>query len=94
MAAGLQKDEYRQDLAIATFLTQSGADPYKQTGYLDTIWNYPGEDGNFYLALTFGADSSLIVNDGWDHVTGWGEPNGLPFIQGVTGKTTGASISK
>jgi hypothetical protein len=27
------------------------------------------------------------VTSGWDDVTGWGEPNGLPFMQGVTGKT-------
>jgi hypothetical protein len=27
-------------------------------------------------------------------VTGWGEPNGLPFIQGVTGKTTGAPLAE
>jgi len=47
-----------------------------------------------YVAVAFGVDESLIVTKGWDHVTGWGEPNGLPFIQGVTGKTTGAKLTK
>jgi subtilase family serine protease len=45
-------------------------------------------------AITFGADTSLTVEEGWDNVTGFGEPNGLPFIQGVTGKTKGAPVKK
>jgi hypothetical protein len=36
----------------------------------------------------------LTVTKGWDNVTGFGEPNGLPFVQGVTGKTTGAPVKK
>jgi subtilase family serine protease len=28
----------------------------------------------------FGADSSLKTTAGWDNATGWGVPNGLPFI--------------
>ena len=43
-------------------------------------------------AIAFGLDTSLTVTAGWDNVTGFGEPNGLPFIQGVTGKTKGAPI--
>ena len=35
------------------------------------------------FGVTFGADTSLTVGPGWDNVTGYGEPNGLPFIQGV-----------
>jgi subtilase family serine protease len=50
--------------------------------------------GGVYYAVTFGADNSLTVEEGWDNVTGFGEPNGLPFIQGVTGKTKGARIGK
>jgi subtilase family serine protease len=46
------------------------------------------------FAISFGADTSLTVEPGWDNVTGFGEPNGLPFIQGVTGKTKGAPIGK
>lgn len=34
-------------------------------------------------ALSFGTDSSLLVTDGWDEVTGFGEPNGLPFVTAV-----------
>jgi hypothetical protein len=55
------------------------------------IWNFDSEDA---AVLSFGTDSSLTVTPGWDNVTGYGEPNGLPFIQGVTGKTTGAPLVK
>jgi len=67
---------------------------YSQTGFLSTIWpNILGPDSLDY-AVSFGTDSSLTVTEGWDNVTGWGEPNGLPFLQGVTGKTTGAPLKK
>ncbi len=33
------------------------------------------------LDLGFGADSSLMTAPGWDTATGWGEPNGLAFIE-------------
>jgi subtilase family serine protease len=39
-------------------------------------------EGFVYL-FTFGTDSSLTTAPGWDNVTGWGTPNGLPFIQGA-----------
>jgi len=35
------------------------------------------------FAVSFGADTSLTVGPGWDNVTGFGQPNGLPFIQAV-----------
>jgi subtilase family serine protease len=61
---------------------------YSQTAFLSAVWPaVPGEYG-IDFAISFGTDSSLTVTKGWDNVTGWGEPNGLPFIQGVTGKTT------
>jgi len=69
---------------------------YSQTRFLSTVW--PGAYGfpasTFDVAVSFGTDSSLTVTSGWDNVTGWGEPNGLPFIQAVTGKTTGAPLKK
>jgi subtilase family serine protease len=67
---------------------------YSQTQFLSAMWDVPGENNRFYLAVSFGTDSSLTVTDGWDNVTGWGEPNGLPFIQGVTGRKTGALLEK
>jgi len=69
---------------------------YSQTGFLSVIYPgpYPYTPEQLDLALSFGTDSSLTVTPGWDNVTGWGEPNGLPFIQGVTGKTTGAALEK
>jgi subtilase family serine protease len=76
--------------------TESGVDLYSQSKFLSAI--YPGAFGlprsDLSLAISFGTDSSLTVTTGWDNVTGWGEPNGLPFIQAVTGKTTGAPLVK
>jgi subtilase family serine protease len=65
---------------------------YSTTDFLSVIWDVPGDDNGVYIAFTFNADSSLTVEQGWDDVTGWGEPNGEPFIQGVTGKQTGAPL--
>jgi subtilase family serine protease len=79
------------EYTAGSLLTASGLDLYKESSYLDAIWPY---DSSFYLAVVFGTDESLLVTKGWDHVTGWGEPNGLPFIKGVTGKTKGAALSK
>jgi len=39
--------------------------------------------GQIGYVLTFGLDSSLLVTAGWDDVTGYGTPNGLPFINAV-----------
>ena len=63
-----------------------------QTNFLAAITNLHQLHSAF--AITFGADTSLTVEEGWDNVTGFGEPNGLPFIQGVTGKKKGAPIEK
>ena len=60
------------------------------TDFASAIWNV---NGNLGVALSFGTDTSLTVRKGWDNVTGFGEPNGLAFIQGVTGKTTGAAVT-
>ncbi len=38
-------------------------------------------------AISFGTDGSLTVGPGWDNVTGYGTPNGLPFIQAVGAKS-------
>jgi subtilase family serine protease len=70
--------------------TESDLSLYSQTDFLSALWNL--DDGVLIYALSFGTDSSLTVTKGWDNVTGWGEPNGLPFIQGVTGKTVGAKV--
>jgi subtilase family serine protease len=64
---------------------------YDQKQFTSALWNEDSEDA---LALSFGTDSSLTVTTGWDNVTGYGEPNGLPFIQGVSGKTVGAVLPK
>ena len=53
---------------------------YKQTKFPAAIWPFDSKDS---AVLTFGTDSSLTVTKGWDNVTGYGEPNGLPFILGT-----------
>ena len=63
---------------------------YTQTDFPDALWLLDSSGDT--VAISFGTDTSLTVTPGWDNVTGFGEPNGLPFIQGVTGKTTGAKI--
>jgi subtilase family serine protease len=69
-------------------------DMYSQRAFLSALW--PGAFGNsqYDVAISFGTDSSLTVTPGWDNVTGWGEPNGLAFIEGVAGTTTGAKTPK
>ena len=63
-----------------------------QTQFVSALFNLPafGEA----VVISFGTDTTLTVGPGWDNVTGFGEPNGLPFIQGVTGKTKGAALAK
>jgi subtilase family serine protease len=82
------------DTSGATFYSAAGLFSgllYTQTEFPSAIWPLDSQDA---LALSFGTDSSLTVTPGWDYVTGFGEPNGLPFIQGVTGKKKGAAIEK
>jgi subtilase family serine protease len=67
---------------------------YSQTDFLSANWPNAFGSNEYDVVVSFGTDSSLTVTPGWDDVTGWGEPNGLPFIQGVTGKTTGATTHK
>ena len=64
---------------------------YSQTNFVSAVWTLSSFES---VAISFGTDASLTVTPGWDNVTGYGEPNGLPFIQGVTGKTKGAAITK
>jgi subtilase family serine protease len=79
------------DSAGATFYSADAlffpGELYSQTVFPSAIWPFDSADA---LVLSFGTDSSLTVTPGWDNVTGFGEPNGLPFIQGVTGKTIGS----
>ena len=59
-----------------------------QTNYLAAITPGGEISGSIHTAyaIAFGADSSLTVGTGWDNVTGFGEPNGFPFIIGVSVK--------
>jgi subtilase family serine protease len=52
-----------------------------QPDYLAAITPFHNLHAAF--AITFGADTSLTVGPGWDNVTGFGQPNGLPFIKAV-----------
>lgn len=54
---------------------------YAQKQFPAAIWPLDAEDA---LVISFGTDSSLTVKGGWDHVTGYGEPNGLPFFKALS----------
>jgi subtilase family serine protease len=43
---------------------------------------YQGTSTRWY-AISFGTDSSLLVTNGWDNVTGVGTPYGAAFVNGV-----------
>jgi hypothetical protein len=60
--------------------------PFAQTSYLAAITPLPGSGFHNAFAISFGTDTSLTVGAGWDNVTGFGEPNGLPFIQGLANR--------
>ena len=53
---------------------------YGATGFTTAVINF---GGGAYQTISFGLDSSLTVNKGWDNVTGYGSPNGLAFINAV-----------
>ncbi|HVP49946.1 MAG TPA: S53 family peptidase [Candidatus Bathyarchaeia archaeon] len=46
---------------------------------------YQGTSTRWYT-ISFGTDSSLLVTDGWDDVTGVGTPNGANFVNAVVSK--------
>jgi subtilase family serine protease len=74
------------DLTGSKFYSSSdifqGAIPaIAQQNYLVAI--SPLHNLHWAFAVTFGTDTSLTVGPGWDNVTGFGQPNGLPFIQAV-----------
>jgi subtilase family serine protease len=54
---------------------------FGNTEFLSALWN---AGGGLDFALSFGLDTSLTVTKGWDNVTGYGTPNGLPFLDAVT----------
>jgi subtilase family serine protease len=67
---------------------------YSQSKFLSAVYPKSWDISSLDVAISFGTDTSLTVAKGWDDVTGWGEPNGLSFVQGVTGKTKGAKATK
>jgi hypothetical protein len=74
------------DLTGSTFYSSSdlfsGNIPaLTQPNYLVAITPFHNLHSAF--AIAFGADTSLTVGPGWDNVTGFGQPNGLPFIRAV-----------
>ena len=52
--------------------------------YTSVVWaDTLGGDETDYKLFTFDDDGALKVTEGWDNVTGFGTPNGLPFFEGV-----------
>ncbi len=48
------------------------------TSFYSALWDYPLIQDTTYI-VTFGTDSYLTTNPGWDNVTGLGTPNGKAF---------------
>ena len=55
-----------------------GLQRIQPTGFVGVIGIF-GLDNSYDIG--YGADSSLMAAPGWDNATGYGEPNGLAFIQ-------------
>src|SRR5437868_6618809 len=51
------------------------------TTYYSALYNSPFSTR--WFVLTFGTDSSLTVEPGWDNVTGVGVPNGANFVNAI-----------
>jgi subtilase family serine protease len=69
-----------------TFYTPASllALPESEEGrFISAIWP---EDSQDAAILSFGTDTSLTVQPGWDNVTGFGEPNGVAFLKAAAGK--------
>jgi subtilase family serine protease len=58
------------------------------TKFYSALWDDSGDHEGYYLALTFGTDTSLTVTKGWDNVTGWGVPSGYTFIKDLASAVT------
>ncbi len=57
-----------------------------EAGFTSAVWNLSGLSTTgvpLYYDLGFGLDGSLTVTSGWDNVTGYGTPYGLPFLNAV-----------
>lgn len=67
-----------------TFLSPPAlAAPLENTNaFYSAIYNSPFSTR--WFVITFGTDSSLTTEHGWDNVTGMGTPNGLSFVNAVT----------
>lgn len=77
--------------AIVEGTTNTPLSLYTQSTFVSAVWPVPiNKTTDDYYVVSFGTDSSLTVGNGWDNVTGWGEPVGKGFVRGVTDKTTGA----
>jgi subtilase family serine protease len=54
---------------------------FNTTTYYSALYNSPFSTR--WFVITFGTDTSLTTNAGWDNVTGVGTPNGLNFINAI-----------
>lgn len=60
-----------------------GISTLQPTGFVGVSEILPAQLGAVY-DLSFGADTSLMAGPGWDDATGWGEPDGMKFIDAVS----------
>src|ERR1035437_8990637 len=78
---GVLTDAYGTYQETATAL----ATPLNYTrGFYSAL--YQGASSKSWYDLTFGTDSTLYTEQGWDNVTGVGTPNGLKFVTDIANK--------
>jgi subtilase family serine protease len=70
-----------------------GLDTTQPEGFVGMLQSVQNQPPVQLVDLGFGADSSLRVTTGWDNATGWGVPNGLPFITEAKKLAKGKSSS-
>jgi subtilase family serine protease len=54
---------------------------FNTTTYYSALYNSPFSTR--WFVITFGTNTSLATNPGWDNTTGVGTPNGLTFINAI-----------
>jgi Predicted protease len=55
---------------------------FNTTTYYSALYNSPFSTR--WFVITFGTNTSLTTNPGWDNTTGVGTPNGLAFVNAIT----------
>jgi subtilase family serine protease len=68
-----------------TYSASDLVSPETSNPFYSALWDASGYGGGEFIDLSFGTDSSLAVQTGWDYVTGYGIPQGFTFIKAASG---------